>query len=288
MTIKITCPSFAFKINVMIFFSKNIQLLRKRKKRSQEEMAGAIGLKRSTLSAYELGTVEPNLETLVKFSRFFKVTIDKLVSIDLSTLSEFYLSELEKGFDTDITGKKLRVLATTIDRDNNDNVELVPLRAKAGYTAGYADPEYIRVLPTFQLPFLNKNRKYRSFQISGDSMPPVADGSYVTGEYVQNWESVKNGQPYIIVTKDDGVVFKIVYNKMEESQVFTLCSTNPLYSPYDVHISDILEVWKFVHFMSESMEVQENAEKGLTVALQNLQKDIMHMQQKIENIKRAD
>lgn len=268
----------------MIYFSKNIQLLRKRKKRSQEEMAGALGLKRSTLSSYELGTVEPNLETLTRFSRFFKITMDKLVTLDLYTISEFYLSELEKGFDTDITGKKLRILATTIDRDNNDNVELVPMKAKAGYTAGYADPEYIRVLPTFQLPFLSRNKKYRAFQISGDSMPPVADGSYVTGEYVQNWESIKNSQPYIIVTRDEGVVFKVVYNKIEETQTLTLCSTNPMYSPYDVHINDILEVWKFVNYLSENLEIQADSDKDLTKALQNLQKDILDMHQKIENL----
>jgi transcriptional regulator with XRE-family HTH domain len=268
----------------MIYFSKNIQLLRKRKKRSQEEIAGALGLKRSTLSSYELGTVEPSLETLTRFSRFFKITMDKLVTLDLGSISEFYLSDLEKGFDTDITGKKLRILATTLDLENNDNVELVPAKAKAGYTAGYADPEFIRVLPTFHLPFLSKSKKYRAFQISGDSMPPVADGSYVTGEYLQNWESVKNGQPYIIVTRDEGVVFKIAYNKIEESQCLTLCSTNPLYSPYDVHITDILEIWKFVNYLSENLEVQEDNDKDLTKALQNLQKDIQHMQQKIENL----
>lgn len=268
----------------MIYFSKNIQLLRKRKKRSQEEMAGALGLKRSTLSAYELGTVEPSLETLTRFSRFFKITIDKLITLDLQSISEFYLSELEKGFDIEITGKKLRILATTVDREDNDNVELVPVKAKAGYTAGYADPEFIRVLPTFHLPFLSKSKKYRSFQISGDSMPPVADGSYVTGEYVQNWESIKNGQPYIIITRDEGVVFKIVYNKIQETQTLTLCSTNPIYSPYDVHITDILEVWKFVNYMSENLEIQQDEGKDLTKALQNLQKDILHMQQKIENL----
>jgi len=272
----------------MIYFSKNIQLLRKRKKRSQEEMAGVLGLKRSTLSAYELGTVEPSLETLTRFSRFFKITMDKLVTIDLGSISEFYLSELEKGFDTDITGKRLRILATTIDSENNDNVELVPLKAKAGYTAGYADPEFLRVLPTFHLPFLSKTKKYRAFQISGDSMPPVADGSYVTGEYVQNWESIKNGQPYIIVTRDEGVVFKIAYNKIEESQVLTLCSTNPLYEPYDVHITEIIEVWKFVNYLTENLEVQEDNQKDLTKALQNLQKDIQHMQQKIENIQKPE
>lgn len=237
----------------MLYFSQNIQLLRKRRKRSQQELAGAIGIKRSTLSAYEVGAAEPNLDTLIRFSRFFKVSVDKLLMLDLASVSEFYLSELEKGFDTDITGKRLRILATTVNRDNEDNIEVVPLKAKAGYTAGYADPEYIRVLPTFQMPFLNKNRKYRTFQITGDSMPPVSDGSWVTGEYVENWQLIQNGKPYIVVTKDDGVVFKIVYNKLDEHQKLMLCSSNPEYAPYEVHISEVLEVWKFVNYINERL-----------------------------------
>lgn len=237
----------------MLYFSQNIQLLRKRKRRSQQELAVALGIKRSTLSAYEVGAAEPNLDTLVRFSRFFKVSIDKLLMLDLTSISEFYLSELEKGFDTDITGKRLRILATTVDRDNHDNIEVVPLKAKAGYTAGYADPEYIRVLPTFQLPFLSKNKKYRTFQISGDSMPPVDHGAWVTGEYVENWQLIQNGKPYIVVTKDDGIVFKILYNKIEESQSLMLCSTNPEYAPYEVHLGDVLEVWRFVNYINEEL-----------------------------------
>src|SRR5690606_6638463 len=118
---------------------------------------------------------------------------------------------------TDLSGASLRVLATTVDANNMENVELVPLKARAGYTSGYADPDFIRVLPAFQLPFLSPNRKYRTFPIIGDSMPPVADGSWVTGEYLQNWNFILNGHPYIVITKDDGIVFKIVYNQIEKN-----------------------------------------------------------------------
>lgn len=267
----------------MLYLAQNIQLLRKRRKRSQQELAGAIGIKRSTLSAYEIGVAEPNLDTLIKFSRFFKVSVDKLLMLDLNTISEFYLSELEKGFDTDITGKRLRILATTVDRENEDNIEVVPLKAKAGYTAGYADPEYIRVLPTFQLPFLNKNRKHRTFQISGDSMPPVSDGSWVTGEYMENWQLIQNGKPYIVVTKEDGVVFKVVYNKLEENQTFMLCSTNPEYEPYEVHISEVLEIWKFVNFISQELPEPNLSKDQLSHSIQILHKEITDLKQKMNS-----
>lgn len=257
-----------------MFFAKNIQLLRKRKKRSQEEIATALGLKRTTLSAYEQGVAEPNLETLIRFSKFFKISIDKLLMIDLSTLSEMYLSELEKGLDTDITGKRIRILATTLNAQNEDNIEAVPLKAKAGYTAGYADPEFIRVLPTFSLPFLSREKKYRTFQISGDSMPPVPHSSWVTGEYVQNWNHIRNGFPYIVVTRDDGAVFKIVYNKIRENNTLVLASTNPLFEPYEVNIHDVIELWCFVNYICPKAPEPQHENTDVSKALQELRKEV--------------
>jgi hypothetical protein len=90
--------------------------------------------------------------------------MDTLVRVDLTALSESQLSELENGFDVYVRGSRLRILATTVDLANRDNIELVGEKAKAGYKRGYADPEYIRELPVFQLPFLSSERKYRTFK----------------------------------------------------------------------------------------------------------------------------
>ena len=73
------------------------------------------------------------------FSKYYKVSIDTLVKIDLSKLSEFQLSELERGNDVYVTGSRLRVIATTVDSQNRENIEVVPLKAKAGYKNGFAD-----------------------------------------------------------------------------------------------------------------------------------------------------
>jgi hypothetical protein len=70
---------------------------------------------------------------------------------------------------------------------------MVPEKAKAGYTTGYSDPEFISELPVFQFPLLSKNKKYRTFQISGDSMLPIPEGAWVTGEYVQDWSLIPSG-----------------------------------------------------------------------------------------------
>ena len=180
-----------------------------------------------------------------------------------------------------LKGSNLRVLATTVNNDNDENIELVAEKAKAGYATGFADPEYIKVLPTFTMPFLSHDRKYRTFQISGDSMLPIPDGSYVTGEYVIDWTYIRSGQPYIVLTQDDGIVFKIVDNKIEHEGKLTLSSLNPLYHPYDLPAADIKEVWKFVHYISAEMPQQrENhfREEELMRTVQELKKQVEEIQ----------
>ena len=267
-----------------MYFNSNIKFLRKHRGRTQDDVAFSLGMKRSTLSGYENAVSEPSLEALVAFSKYFGIAIDTLVKTDLSTISEGQLSQLERGFDVHLKGSNLRVLATTVSPDNNENIELVTEKAKAGYATGFADPEYIKVLPTFSMPFLSRDRKYRTFQISGDSMLPIPDKSYVTGEYVLDWTYIRTGMPYIILTQDDGIVFKIVENKIEQEGKLTLSSLNPIYHPYDISAADIKEVWKFVHYISAEMpEQNENRmrEDQLVKTVQELQKKVEEIQLKL-------
>ncbi len=264
------------------FFGPNIKLLRSRRGRSQEETAIGLDVKRSSWSGYENGSAEPSLDLLVRISEYFRVSLDRLLKDDLTQLSESQLGILERGGDVDLSGRRLRVLSTTVDKGDRENIELVNHKAKAGYALGYADPEYISVLPTFQMPFLSRDRKYRTFQISGDSMPPVGEGSWVTGEYVQNWQTLRDGQPYIIITKEDGIVFKVVYNQLKTTGNLLLCSTNPVYQPYEVPISEVLEIWKFVHFISHELPEPNLSRDELSRSVLDLRKEVGQLRMAME------
>ncbi len=264
------------------YFGPNLKLLRARRGRSQEEVAVGLDVKRSSWSGYENGSAEPPLDLLVRISNYFRVSVDRLLKDDLTLLSESQLGILERGGDVDLSGRRLRVLATTVNSEDRENIEMVNVKAKAGYALGYADPEYISVLPTFQMPFLSRDRKYRTFQISGDSMPPVGEGSWVTGEYVQNWQTIRDGQPYIIVTKEDGIVFKVVYNQIKNNGNLLLCSTNPAYPPYEVAISEVLEVWKFVHFISHELPEPNLTRDELSRSVMDLRKEVGQLRMSME------
>ncbi len=265
----------------MTTFSSNIKFLRKRLKITQEELAQDLGMKRSTLSGLENQVSQPTIKSLIKLSGYFKLSIDTLLSVDITKLSPGLLTQLIEGEDVFVSGGKLRILATTVDSDNNENIELIPEKAKAGYATGFADPEFIRLLPTFHLPFLSKERKYRTFQISGDSMLPIPDKAFVTGEYVENWAFVRNRHAYIILTRDDGIVFKVVENKIKTDRTLRLYSLNPLYKPYDIHIKEVMEIWKFVHYISEELPEGNVPRNELIRTVSGLKKDVEELKLKI-------
>lgn len=252
----------------------NLKLLRKRLKKSQEEVAQELNLTRSSYSGYENGVAQPNLESLVAFSEYYKVPIDDLVKKDFESFSESEWERIDKGLYADIKGQKLRVLTSVVDQNEEELIEMIPMKASAGYTSGYADPDYLKVLPTFHLPFLSKNKKYRSFPIKGDSMPPVVEGSYVVAEYIQNWMTIRSGTPCIVITKDEGIVFKVVHNLLDTSQSFQLCSTNTFYKPYIVHANNIIEMWKFVNYISPELPEVRMDDNDLSKSIQELQKEI--------------
>jgi len=255
----------------------NMKLLRKRASKSQEELAQELGLTRSSYSGYENGVAEPNISTLSKVSHVYGITLDDLVHKDFSKYTENEWQVIDKGVYTDIKGSKLRVLTAMVDSNNDELIEMIPQAARAGYVAGYSDPDYIKVLPTFSLPFLSKEKKYRSFPIEGDSMPPVSHGSFVTGEFIQNWTTIKSGTPCIVVTKNDGIVFKTVNNLLDTEKSLQLCSSNPLYPPYMVHANEILEVWKFVNYIAKELPDVKVAESALVQSVREMQREVSEL-----------
>jgi transcriptional regulator with XRE-family HTH domain len=264
-----------------MYFNSNIKFLRKRKGRTQDDVAVALNLKRSTLSGYENGVAQPGIEILVSFSRYFNMSIDTLVKIDISKLSESQLGELERGYDAYIKGSNLRVLTTTVSPGNVENIEMVPEKAKAGYTTGYADPEFIEELPRFRFPFLSEKRKYRTFQLKGDSMYPIPDGSWVTGEFVQDWREIISGKAYVVFTINDGIVFKIVENNLITEGKLVLYSLNPIYEPYEVHVNEVKEIWKFVNYISSELPEPILPEKQLIQTVALMKNDLERIKAKI-------
>ncbi len=230
----------------------NIKHLRALKKLSQEHFADDLGWTRSMVGSYEEGRSEPPIERLIDLSNYFNIPIDILVRKDLRRAKDTSFIEV---------GNKRVLFPITVDENNEDLIEIIPAQASAGYLSGYDDPEYIEQLQKIKLPFLPTGT-HRAFPIKGDSMLPVKDGAFVVAKYVEDINDIKNGRTYIVLTKNDGLVYKRVYLQEDDSHSLLLSSDNKLYKPYLVSKTSILELWEFTCCIN----TQEYDEKELKLS----------------------
>jgi transcriptional regulator with XRE-family HTH domain len=220
----------------MSSLGKNIGILRKNRDLSQKTLAEDLGIPRTTLSGYERGNSEPDIELIIKIAEYFKVDVDALLRLNLEGMSS-----------EDLIEKSMRVVTVTQDKSGKANIQLVDTKAEAGYLESFNDPEYIKDLPTIQLPQLSGGN-YRAFEINGDSMLPMEPGSIVIASYVEKLSDVKDGKTYVVASKD-GLVYKRI-RRMEDKDAFVLISDNELYAPYEIAFDDIQELWQYYAHLS--------------------------------------
>lgn len=246
--------------------SSNIKYLRKKKGLTQQQFADALEIKRASVGAYEEDRAEPKYELLRKMADFFDLTMDELVQ----DVIDDKWKPIPKS-----NASNLRVLSITVDQDDNENIELVPVKASAGYLNGYGDPEYVRELPRFSLPMFTQGT-YRAFEIKGDSMLPLPSGSIIIAEYVENWHDIKQGQTYVIVSGSEGIVYKRIGQRFKEEKGLKLVSDNKSYEPYWIEAEDVLEVWKAKAFISTELPEPspEPTLEGLSSMMAQMQKTI--------------
>lgn len=230
----------------------NIKHLRTLKKLSQERFADELGWSRSMVGSYEEGRSEPPIERLIDLSSYFDIPIDILVKNDLRHAKDTSFIQI---------GSKRVLFPITVNEENEDLIEIVPAKASAGYLSGYDDPEYIEQLQKIKLPFLPTGT-HRAFPIKGDSMLPVKDGSFIVAKYVETISDIKNGRTYIVLTKDDGLVYKRIYIPENTTSNVLLSSDNKAYDPYLVPKETILELWEFTCCIN----TQEYDEKELKMS----------------------
>lgn len=250
---------------VMSNAGKNLKYLRKLRGWTQEEFAQKLSIKRSLVGAYEEERAEPRLEVMEAISNLFKISLEDFLFKELSEKSGG--SYLEKRRNSKMIS------------GGAAEIRLVPVKAAAGYLAGYGDPEFIDELNTFTLPMLAPGH-YRAFEIVGDSMLPTPSGSVIVGEKVDNLEEVKNTNTYVVLSKNEGVVYKRIIRNAKARNTLTLMSDNPVYEPYYVNAEDVLEVWKAVYILQKAAPAPRWDVNHLAGMVNTLQEQVSSLQKK--------
>src|SRR6516165_4644532 len=244
---------------------KNLKYLRKLRGWTQEEFAMKLRIKRSLLGAYEEERAEPRIDVLETVGDIFKLTLDELLRKDLN----------EPKGSSYLAKRRAQKLAAA-----SNEIQLVPVKAAAGYLAGYGDPEFLDELNTFTLPMMAPGN-YRAFEIVGDSMLPTPSGSVIVGEKVDDLEDIKSNQTYVVVSRNEGIVYKRVMKNNKSRNKLTLISDNTAYQPYNVNSDDVIEVWKAQMIISKANTQQRWDVNQLANLVTNLQEQVTTLKKKM-------
>ena len=251
-------------------------------------MSHQLGFSRTVWNNYENERSHPSLTDFISIAKHFGVSEYELLHIDLKEMGNLNegsvtpkkeeISNLNSNVKGNLNTKKqekktllnlvddkekarlvnIRMpLVVTVDTQGNENVVLVPVRARAGYLNGYGDQKFIEKLPAYRLPGLNHG-SYRLFEVEGLSMhPTLHGGDLVIGQNVEQLQDVLDDRIYVVITKNEGVVVKRCLNRLQKDGKLILKSDNykdrDLYPPIVCNPEDILEIWYVTGFISRQM-----------------------------------
>lgn len=244
--------------------SKNLRYLRKLRGWTQDEFAGKLNIKRSLLGAYEEERADPRIDVLEIVCDMFKLTLDEILRKDLT---------VDTGSSNYLAKRRALKMAPIVTQ-----IPFVPVKAAAGYLTGYGDHEFIDELNTFTLPMLSGGN-YRAFEISGDSMLPTPSGSIIVGEKVDALDTVKNNTACILVSRNDGIVYKRIQKNVKTRSKLTLVSDNPVFQPYSINADEVLEMWEAQYIISKT-NVSQNWNVGQLVNI------VANLQQQVDGMKK--
>lgn len=180
-----------------------------------------------------------------------------------------------------VEGRSLmpKVIVLKDEDVEEERIPLVPVMAQAGYLQGYDDPQYIKELPMYNLPGM-RNGTFRIFQVEGLSMyPTLQSGSYVVGQFVEDWEHISDNRIYVVVSTE-GVIVKRVLNRIEKYGSLYCKSDNRVFPHINVRLKDIKEIWECkMHLSFDFLDPVPEYQK-----IADLEADVQFLKQRVEQL----
>jgi hypothetical protein len=102
---------------------------------------------------------------------------------------------------------------------------------------------------------------------------------------VEDVKDIKNGQSYIVVSEQEGVVYKRVFNYVEEKGLLYLVSDNTVYSPYEIPADSVMEVWEAKAFISTQFP-EGNSRIQSTLSMQELTDMVLSIKEEITKLRK--
>lgn len=197
----------------------------------------------------EIGMTYGSFKGKAKKGSLNSDAIDKMLTIHTELNPNWLISG-----EGDMISNTLKEDSPKYEKDSaikisEDEFMLVPAvvnYAKAGYLAGFQDPEYMENLPKMLVPKEYEEGNYQIFETDGDSMDDnsyraLKDGDkYLTKELPRDFWTHKlqfNKYLFVIVSRK-GMVFKQIVSHQVKTGIITCHSFNdsPEYKDYNLNL----------------------------------------------------
>jgi transcriptional regulator with XRE-family HTH domain len=229
----------------MSTIGKNIKKIRAVKKISQAAFAEMFNLSRGTVGSYEEERAEPKLETIIQIAQKFGLSIDILLTKELTVneLFRFDLFKHEKNAQKD---------HAEIDKDEQQEATpLVRSSQYIEYLVNYQNKDFINRLPYISLPHTSQ-KKSRAFEVQDDSMSWLDKGLQV-GDILSccpvaepYGKQLVAGKVYVIISNQQIYIRR--FSNARGKLRFT--ADNPQVNSLELDFAEILELWKVEGFYS--------------------------------------
>lgn len=248
----------------MSFFGKNIRKIRNVKKLSQQSFAELFDLKRATLGAYEEERSEPRLETIINIANYFSITVDDLLTKEL-TINKLLKFKEDLAFSTSFYDSKL------------SSVPCLFPQLELEYLKNFNEESSTIDLPELKLP-LPSTKKRLAFVVSNSEMAQKNNGVFpndmVVGEWVpkEKIEQISTNSTVLAVTDKELILRKFDYRDGK----LILTATNSGFDPIEIEKTEIREIWEVKQVFLNHIPLAESDLKG----------KLSHLEEEIENLKK--
>ncbi len=228
----------------------NVKELREKNNLTQQELSDKTGIPRARIAKWEQGLGKPKADDSQILSDFF----EKFITNDFSREKNGRdivpnidrvgsLEPHEPPPPKDYQRQRRELKNSTAPM----LVPLVPIKAQAGYARSFASTDYLNKLDLYPiLPDIDpRGAIWRYFEIQGDSMESTLfERDYILVSQVphEDWQDIRNGQVYVIVTGDEVLVKKV---HLKDKDHWLLKSSNKRYKDRLIPVQDIKEVWYY-------------------------------------------
>lgn len=226
---------------------------------SQSFLANILKLSRSNYSQIEIGNQFPSYHTLLAISQYFQKSYEWL----LHGKGEHEILIPIDLFKPNPTELQRPTMALT--KDGRASILLVKAEDTKKYVKLLNDEVFINNLAPLEVPHQTGENYQRAFCVKDKVLPdPLLQDDLLIAEYVTAYAEVVVNNLYIIITKKDLIVTRILSVAIPFRTIF--CRLNENEPSFEVKTDEVRELWRVTGKYTSTLnpaanEIEKNLKK---------------------------